>query len=152
MSERFNIKTDPSVIRKEMFLVKMGSEETLEEFAQKVQFMTLDAHQGTKEETIQQISIVVFLRGIPDKDAACSSSDKCLKTIQKALKYVKNAINTQKAIFSKSSVPHHQVTFADTDKSDVPVRAVSQPETTQTPQYQRKSLDTIMMEQELAQL
>ena len=33
MSERFNIKTDPSVIRKEMFLVKMGSEETLEEFA-----------------------------------------------------------------------------------------------------------------------
>ena len=28
MSERFNIKTDPSVIHKEMFLVKMGSEET----------------------------------------------------------------------------------------------------------------------------
>ena len=65
MSERFNIKTDPSVIRKEMFLVKMGSEETLEEFAQKVQFMAMDAHPGAKEETIQQISIEVFLRGIP---------------------------------------------------------------------------------------
>ena len=37
MSERFNIKTDPSVICKEMFLVKMGSQKTLEEFAQKVQ-------------------------------------------------------------------------------------------------------------------
>ena len=88
MSERFNIKTDPSVICKEMFLVQMGSEETLEEFAQKVQFMAMDAHPGAKEETIQQISIEVFLRGIPDKDAAWSSSDKCLKTIQKALKYV----------------------------------------------------------------
>ena len=74
----------------------MGSEETLEEFAQKVQFMAMDAHPGAKEETIQQISIKVFLRGIPDKDAAQSSSDKCLKTIQKALKYVKNAINTQR--------------------------------------------------------
>ena len=68
------------------------------------------------------------------------------------MKYVKNAINTQKAIFSKSSIPHRQVTFADEDKSDIPIRAVSQPDTTQTPQYQKKSLDTIMMEQELAQL
>ena len=153
MSERFNIKTDPSVIHKEMFLVKMGSEETSEKFAQKVQFMAMDAHPGAKEETIQKISIEVFLRGIPNKDATQSSSDKCTKTIQKVLKYVKNAINTQKAIFkAKSSIPHHQVTFADTDKSDVPVRAVSQLDTTQTPQYQEKSLDTIMMEQELAQL
>ena len=87
--------------------------------------MAMDAHPGAKEETIQQISIEVFLRGIPDKDAARSSSGKCLKTIQKALKYVKNAINTQKAIFSKSSIPHHQVTFADEDKSDIPIRAVS---------------------------
>ena len=53
MSERFNIKTDPSVICKEMFLVKMGSEETLEEFAQKAQFMAMDAYPGAKEETIQ---------------------------------------------------------------------------------------------------
>ena len=57
MSERFNIKTGPSVIHKEMFLVRMGSEETLEEFAPKVQFMAMDAHPGAKEETIQQISI-----------------------------------------------------------------------------------------------
>ena len=47
---------------------------------------------------------------------------------------------------------HCQVTFADEDKSDIPIRAVSQPDTTQTPQYQKKSLDTIMMGQELAQL
>ena len=44
------------------------------------------------------------------------------------------------------------MTFADEDKSDIPIRAVSQPDTTQTPQYQKKSLDTIMIEQELAQL
>ena len=35
------------------------------------------------------------------------------------------------------------MTFADEDKSDIPIRAVSQPDTTQTPQYQKKSLDTI---------
>ena len=50
--------------------------------------MAMDVHPGAKEETIQQISIEVFLRGIPDKDAARSSSDKCLETIQKALKNV----------------------------------------------------------------
>ena len=51
--------------------------------------MAMDAHPGAKEETIQQISIEVFLRGIPDKDAAQSSSDKCPKTIQKALNMLK---------------------------------------------------------------
>ena len=63
MAERFDIKADPSVIRKEMFLVKLDSNETLEEFAQRVQFMAMDAHPGAKEETIQQISVEVSLEG-----------------------------------------------------------------------------------------
>ena len=66
--------------------------------------MALDAHWGAKEETIQQISVVVFLCGLPNKDAARSSSDKCPRTIQKPLKYVKNATNTEKAIFGKPSL------------------------------------------------
>ena len=36
MAERFDIKADPSVIHKEMFSVKLDSNETLEEFAQRV--------------------------------------------------------------------------------------------------------------------
>ena len=152
MAERFDIKADPSVIRKEMFLVKLDSNETLEEFAQRVQFMAMDAHPGAKEETIQQISVEVFLRGLPDKEAARSSSDKCPKTIQKALKYVKNAINTQKAIFNKPSIPHHQVSFAELDEPDLSVRSTSETEATKSSSFQKRSLDTIMMEQELAHL
>ena len=81
MAERFDIKADPNVIHKEMFSFKLDSNETLEEFVQGVQFMAKGAHPGAKEETIQQISVEVFLRGLPDKEAACSSSDKCPKTI-----------------------------------------------------------------------
>ena len=152
MAERFDIKADPSVIHKEMFSVKLDSNETLEEFAQRVQFMAMDAHPGAKEETIQQISVEVFLRGLPDKEAARSSSDKCPKTIQKALKYVKNAINTQKAIFNKPSIPHHQVSFAELDEPDLSVRSTSETEATKSSSFQKRSLDTIMMEQELAHL
>ena len=152
MAERFDIKADPSVICKEMFSVKLDSNETLEEFAQRVQFMAMDAHPGAKEETIQQISVEVFLRGLPDKEAARSSSDKCPKTIQKALKYVKNAINTQKAIFNKPSIPHHQVSFAELDEPDLSVRSTSETEATKSSSFQKRSLDTIMMEQELAHL
>ena len=110
---------------KVMFSVRLDSDETLEEFAQRVQFIATDAHPGAKEETIQQISVEVFLRGLPDKEAACSSSDKCSKTIQKASKYVKNVINTQKAIFNKPSIPHHQVSFVELDKPDLSVRSTS---------------------------
>ena len=67
MSERFNIKTDPSVICKEMFLVKMGSEETLGEFAQKVQFMAMDAHPGAKEEISSKSLLKSFLEVSPTK-------------------------------------------------------------------------------------
>ena len=114
--------------------------------------MAMDAHPGAKEETIQQISVEVFLRGLPDKEAAHSSSDKCPKTIQKALKYVKNAINTQKAIFNKPSIPHHQVSFAELDEPDLSVRSISETEATKSSSFQKRSLDTIMMEQELAHL
>ena len=114
--------------------------------------MAMDAHPGAKEETIQQISVEVFLRCLPDKEAAHSSSDKCPKTIQKALKYVKNAINTQKAIFNKPSIPHCQVSFAELDEPDLSVRSTSETEATKSSSFQKRFLDTIMMEQELAHL
>ena len=152
MAERFDMTADPRVICKEMFSVKLDSDETLKEFAQRVQFMAMDAHPGAKEETIQQISIEVFLRGLPHKEAAHSSSDKCPKTIQKAMKYVKNAINTQKALFNKPSIPHHQVSFAELDEPDLSVRSTSESEATKLSSFQKRSLDTIMMEQELAHL
>ena len=146
MAERFDIKADLSVIHKEMFSVKLDSGETLEEFAQRVQFMAMDAHPGAKEETIQQISVEVFLKGLLNKEAAHSSSDKYPKTIQKVLKYVKNTINTQKAIFNKPSIPHHQVSFAELDEPFSSVIVTSETEAAKSSNFQNKPLDTIMMD------
>ena len=87
LAERFDIKADPSVIRKEMFSVQLDSNETLEEFAQRVQFMAMDAHPGAKEETIQQIYVEVFLRGLPGKEASRSSSWVSLSPVIK-IKFV----------------------------------------------------------------
>ena len=84
MMDRFDIETDPSVIWKEMFSVKLEPNEMLEDFSLRVQFMALNAHPGAKEKTIQQISIEAFVHGLSDKDAPKSFSDKCPKTIQKA--------------------------------------------------------------------
>ena len=94
MADRFDIRTDPSITRKELQTLKMVSEESLENFAQRVLFLTMDAFPGAKEGTIQQMAIEVFLRGVTDKDAARSASDKCPKTLSKALKYVKRSICT----------------------------------------------------------
>ena len=85
MRDRFDIKMYPSVNLREMFSVKLEPNETLEDFAQRAQFMALGAHPGAKEETIQQISIEIFLCRLPNKDAKRSSSDKCPKTIQNVI-------------------------------------------------------------------
>ncbi len=84
----------------------------------------------------------VFLRGLSDKEAARSASDKCPKTINKALKYVKNAVNTQRAIFGKSSTVC-QVSFAELEMSDVLAWAASP----DLKQKDAKSLDTAHIEQ-----
>ena len=115
--------------------------------------MTLHAHPAAKE-TIQQISFGVFLHALPDKDATRSSSDKCSKNIQKALKYVKNAMNTQKAIFDKPSPMSHDVSF-DMSAHELTARAsntTTQKATENPKSYQTKSLDQIRLEQELAQV
>ena len=79
----------------------------------------MDGHPGAKEDTINQMAVESFLRGCKDKEAARCAMDKNPKTVYKALKYVKAAINNQKALFgSKPNYVARQVTFADDVKGD----------------------------------
>ncbi len=126
----------------------MSSDENLEDFAQWVLFLAQDAHPGAKEDTVQQIVVEVFLRGITDKEAARSASDKCPVTIQKALKYVKNSINTQRAIFGKSHAASRQVSFAD-QTSETPMARAMSPSHDRSP---TKSLEVAKLECEFAEL
>ena len=151
MAERFDVKVNSRISRRELTMVKMTSDETLEEFSQQVYFLTMDAYPGAKEGTIQQIAVEVFLRGLTDKEAAKTASDKCLKSISKALKYVKNAITTQRSIFGKTTMSHRQVSFAglDEDKDTCPVRVA---EEGRSSQYHTRSLDDIKKDQRIAEL
>ena len=150
MAERFDVKVNPSISRRELTMVKMTSDETLEEFSQRVYFLTMDAYPGAKEGTIQQIAVEVFLRGLTDKEAARTASDKCPKTVSKALKYVKNAITTQRSIFGKSTMSHRQVSFAeiDDDNDTCPVRITEASRS----QYHTRSLEEIKKDQKIAEL
>ena len=144
MKRRFDIKTNPTTLRKELWSVAQGSEESLEDYSQRVYFTVMDAYPGAKEKTLQEIAVEVFLRGLEDHpDADKSASEKGPKTIHKALKYIKAAITTQKAIFGKKpKTQTRQVSFAEEDEATV--RAFRK--------WPAKSLNLAKLEQELQQM
>ena len=54
--------------------IKQGNEESLEEFADKVQEMTTDGYPDTPEDCNQTVAVDAFLRGCTTKQAALMSS------------------------------------------------------------------------------
>ena len=79
--------------------MRQNEGETLEEFGQRVYFTALDGYHGERDSTVDKIGVEHFLRGIRDKYAAERAFDKAPKTIPKAMKYVKKAIATHRAIY-----------------------------------------------------
>ena len=101
LSKRFGVKDAPITVRRSLPNVQQEELETLEEFGQRMNFLVMDGYPGAREKTIEQINVEHFLRGLLDKRAAAVAMDKNPKQLQKAIKYVKYAVNNAEAICGK---------------------------------------------------
>ncbi|OWF53301.1 hypothetical protein KP79_PYT00465 [Mizuhopecten yessoensis] len=95
MKERFSDKDVPVVARRELHFTKQEENESLAEFAQRIQTITGDcfAHADT---TRNQIATEAFLKGCREKMAAQRAMEMKPKTVHKALKYIKASVANQR--------------------------------------------------------
>ena len=114
MKRRFSVKDAPVAARRQLQYIRQKEDETVEQFSQRVHFLTLDAYEDAGDKYIHQMAIEAFLRGCREKEAARAAMEKEPTTIHKALKFVKNSIANQRAIFGSRPVySHRHVTFPD---------------------------------------
>lgn len=131
LDERFGKKDLPHIIRRQLQDVKQGSEETVEEFADKVLEMTTDGYPDTPEDCRQTVAIDAFLRGCYNKQAALIAMDKNPLTLDMATQYMKTAVTNQKLILGVRKSETRRVKFEsseseseDDDENISKVRAV----------------------------
>ena len=75
MERRFSNKEDETTARLQLSNLRQMETESLEEFAERVQFKAMDAFVGESSHTIDKICVLHFLRGISDKHAAERASE-----------------------------------------------------------------------------
>jgi len=87
MNIRFGNKDLPYTIRRQLQDAKQNLDETVEEFAERVQEMATDGYGiNTPENVVETISVDAFLKGCTDKKAALLAMEKNPVTLDQALK------------------------------------------------------------------
>ncbi len=105
---RFSFKMNPRTARKELSAVKQTEGESLEEFSQKVGTLALDGYTTMDPQSLNELSVEAFLRGVSDKFSARHVIEKDSKTISEALQSMKEFQASNKAIFGTSSPKSYQ--------------------------------------------
>ena len=126
MKRRFSKKEEASAARRQLQYIRQGDEETIEEFAERVHFLTMDGYYRSNNDIIDQIGTEAFLRGCLEKDAARIVIEKNPRTINEALKWIKSSLANQKAIYGARRnytgrtqlYAQRQVTFSDVNDPD----------------------------------
>ena len=95
--------------------IRQGNEESVEEFADKVQEMTTDGYLDTPEDCKQTVAVDAFLLGCSNKQAALIAMDKNLTTLDIAIQYIKSAITNQKLILGLKKCEVKKVKFEDSE-------------------------------------
>jgi len=128
LNERFGSKDLPHILRRQLQEIKQGYEESLEEFADKIQELATDGYPNSPDSFIHIVAVDSFLRGCVEKKEALVAMDKNPNSLEQATQYMKSAITNQKMILgSKKSNEIKRVTFEELDHLDEPeskVRAV----------------------------
>nr|XP_011442825.2 uncharacterized protein LOC105339112 [Crassostrea gigas] len=119
LDERFGKKDLPHIIRRQLQDVKQGSEETVEEFADKVLEMTTDGYPDTPEDCRQTVGIDAFLRGCYNKQAALIAMDKNPLTLDMATQYMKTAVTNQKLILDVRKSETRRVKFESSESESL---------------------------------
>jgi hypothetical protein len=130
LKRRFDIKDPPSVARRNMLTARQKEEESIENFAQRVYFLTLDAHPEARQCTIDEIAVEVFLRGCKDKHAAEITMEKEPHNVQEALKFLKSSMANHRSLFGmapRSAMTRRVGFYQDDEDEEALVRQVQKP-------------------------
>ena len=118
MEARFGCKDLPQVIRRQLQELLQVPEESLEEYAELAQDLTVDGFPSTSDELIQIVASDTFLRGCQDKRAAFTAMDKDPENLNRAVQLVKSAMTNQRVISGINKLDLKRVTFQATEMED----------------------------------
>lgn len=77
-------------------------------------FLAMEGLPEANDSTVDQMAVETFLSGCKDKKSSHLAMEKNPKSIYKALKYVKAAVNNRKALFgSRANYHTRRVSFQD---------------------------------------
>ncbi|CAC5400387.1 unnamed protein product [Mytilus coruscus] len=79
-------------------VVRQFVDESIEEFAERIQELATDGYLNTPENVVDTIAVDAFLKGCIDKKAALFAMEKDPNTMDQALRYVKSSIHNQKIL------------------------------------------------------
>ena len=137
LRERFDKKDQPHIIRRQLQEIQQNTEETIEEFAERIEELSTEAYPDTPDFFRNTITIDAFLRGCTEKRAALVTLDKDPKTLDEAVQYLKGAITNQKLIMgSKRDV--RRVTFEEGDNLNAEVRMINKSVQRTTPSLESR--------------
>ena len=99
MEKRFGKKDLPQTLRLQFHQMKQKVDEGLEEWAERVQRLALEAYADLPDHFMTQEMIRKFCQGCADKDTAQYAADRNPATLEHALQIVKTHIENSKAIY-----------------------------------------------------
>ena len=132
LERRFNVKDPPSVARRRVTTARQKEDESIEDFSQRIYFLTADAYPEARQRTVNEIAVESFLRGCRDKHAAEITLDKEPVNVEEALRLMKTASANFKAVYGVSGktgiMSSRRVTFSEfSDEEDGPTLRQIQP-------------------------
>lgn len=144
LKRRFSKKEEASTARRMLRSIRQKEDESLEEFSQRVYFLADDAYPSESRKSLERNATEHFLLGCKDKVAALRAMEQKPSNIPKALKYIRQAQATSRAIFgsSKPEFRQRQATLIETEGCPT-VRSVSHD------QFEKRFSD---MEKEVSEL
>lgn len=124
MERHFGRREPPATIRRRLHSMRQGSDEPLEDFADKVYNMAQEGYSGAAEDIVEIVAVEAFLKGCTDKPAALFAMNQNPTSIYTALDMVTTAIHNQRLLGGKHGTEMRRVAFEDETEERASVRAV----------------------------
>ena len=133
MKERYCNKLPKEILRQQLAQIKQNLDEKIEDFADRVFKLGMEAYQGDPipQAIVEEYAVDAFLRGVFEKRAAFEVSLKKPKTVSEACVLVRSTQMTMKTFFGER---------------DMKIRAISKHETTSEEDVQCQSVRQIRAE------
>ncbi|CAC5412299.1 unnamed protein product [Mytilus coruscus] len=133
---KLNQRFGPTPPKCQLQEVRQFADESIEEFAERIQELATDGYLNTPENVVDTIAVDAFLKGCIDKKAALFAMEKDPNTMDQALQYVKSSILNQKILLGYRKPEIKRVQFNDDSDEESTECLVRQVKTGNNPSMQ----------------